>query len=106
MKKQETGSVEIVLIIIVIVLLAGLGYLFYKNKHTKTASVTVTKTTASQATPVAAAGTTAAIDSLTTQDAASESAIDQKHAGNENTAAQSANAAAANVGGAYNESSL
>lgn len=104
--KKEAGfsAIEFLLVVVVIGLLAGLGFMFYKRQHKSVtpSSVTVSKTQ----TVAPTAGTAASIDSLTSQDAASESSIDQKHTSSESTTAQSSNAAAANLGGAYNESSL
>lgn len=105
MKKKQAGFsvVELLLVLVMVALLVGLGYLFYQRRQ-KAATTTTTSTQSQTVAPTA--GTTASIDSLTGQDASSESTIDQKHTSGEGTTAQSANSAAANVGGAYNESSL
>ena len=107
MKNKDAGfsAIELLLVIVVIALLVGLGYIFYQRKH-KAASVSATTNVVKSQTVAPATGTTSSIDTLTKQDASSESSIDQKHTDSEGTTAQSANPAAANVGGAYNESSL
>jgi competence protein ComGC len=53
-----------------------------------------------------AAGSTAAIDELTAQDADSEAALDSRYATDDLQSAQNADAEASNLGDAYNESSL
>jgi prepilin-type N-terminal cleavage/methylation domain-containing protein len=107
MKNKDAGFsvIELLLVIVVIALLVGLGYIFYQRKHKASTASTTTSVVKSQ-TVAPITGTTSSVDALTKQDAGSESSIDQKHTDNEGTTAQSANQAAANVGGAYNESSL
>ncbi|MEI7682683.1 MAG: prepilin-type N-terminal cleavage/methylation domain-containing protein [Candidatus Saccharibacteria bacterium] len=110
MKNNQEGfsAIELVVIVVVIALLAGLGFMFFqrKNKSTSSTNSTASTTVKSQFAAPIAAGTTASIDSLVSKDASSESTIDQKHTASEGTAAQSTSSAAANIGGAYNESSL
>lgn len=101
MKKNQAGFVDMMLVIIIAVLLLGMCYLFYKHRHVTKVAPTTAK---SQSIPPAI-GSTAAIDNLTSQEVNNETAVDQKHSG-ESATAQSANSAAANIGSAYNESSL
>jgi len=101
MRSGQNGFsvIEGLLIVAVVAVIGASGYLLYQSHHKPTKTVTATKVTP-------AVGTTESIDSLTAQDASSEAAIDAKHSAAETSAAQSANTAAANIGGGYNESSL
>jgi len=103
MHSEQKGFslVEALVIILVIGVIGASGFLLYQNHHKKPVQ---SATTANQTTPPA--GTTQSIDSLTANDAKGEAAIDAKHTTSETSAAQSSNSSAANIGGAYNESSL
>ena len=117
MIKIEHGfsAIEGLLVIVVLVVIGGVGYTVLNRGH-KTASVDKTATThaatqpesqtAATDKPLAPVGTTESIDSLTTQDINSESSIDSAHSASEQATDQNANSAAANIGGAYNESAL
>jgi Tfp pilus assembly protein PilV len=107
MRKTQQGFsiVETLLAIIVIAAIAGLGFWVYHQNHKTTA--TNNSTTASNNTAAATtAGTTQSIDNLTQQDVTSEQAIDSRYASTDQTTTQSANGAAANMGGAFDETTF
>jgi hypothetical protein len=117
MKKIEHGfsHIEGFLVVLVLVVIGGVGYSVIHRSHkvnseTSKPAVTTPVSSTTQTTPAAqplsTVGTTQGIDSLTAQDAGSESSIDSKHSNSDQTTTQSANGAASNVGGAYNESSI
>jgi Tfp pilus assembly protein FimT len=112
MRRSDQGfsTVETLLVLVVIATITGLGFWVYRQNHTKTtansSNSSVAGSTSSPATTSAAPGTTASIDSLTTQDVNSEQSIDSKYSNNDQTNAASANAAASNLGGAYDETSF
>lgn len=113
MNSQKGFSPVFILLVVAIIGLVGtVGYYVYSNnKPAKTVTkTTVTKTTtdttATDQKTAVPTGTTATIDTLTLQDASGEASIDSKYADTEQTTAQSANSAAASVGGSFDESSL
>lgn len=109
--KNEGGAgfavVEAVLVLVIVAGVIGAGAYVYSAHHKKStdteASVTNTSST-TQAVPLN--GTTSSIDQLTQQDAQSEANVDKSADAQSQSAATSANAAASNVGGAYNENNL
>lgn len=107
-KSQKGFSVaEIILVIGIIALVGGVGFFVYnKAQSTKKADTANSQTGSSTKSATPVAGTTESIDAITAQDAASEATIDSKYSESEQTTAQSSNAAAANVGGSFDETSL
>lgn len=105
MRKAQEGFtvVEVILVLAVLVVIGGVSYAVL---HRASRSVASSQTAPTSQAPAAAVGTTQSIDNLMAQDAASESAIDTRHTSNDQTNAQSTNGAAANVGGAYDESTF
>jgi hypothetical protein len=108
MKRHQTGFSAIagLLVIIVISLVGGIGYYVVSQNNKAQKTAVESSGAANSTTYVPAAGTTGSIDSLTAQDAASESKIDDQYGNNDQTAAQSATPAANAIGGSYDESSL
>jgi len=95
------AAVETLLLVVILGLVAGVGYWVTTQRHKTTASVTsLTPSTATKA----ASGTATAIDQLTASDAQAETTISTKHDATTQANAASSNAAASNIGGAYNES--
>ncbi len=91
------------LLVIVIVLgISGVGYYVYHQNHKGTGAANTSANP--QSANTVQAGTTAAIDSLTSQDSKAEDAIDAKYQNSDQTTVKSANGAAANLNGAYDES--
>jgi Tfp pilus assembly protein FimT len=115
MTKNEDGfSVVEMAIVGVIVIVIGVVGFSALNRKQSVASVTkpvshnepVKQVTPTTAQPVQTADIAQNIDSLISQDSASESAIDTNNSNNDQATAQSANGAASDVGGSYDESSL
>ena len=101
MTTTERGfsHIEGLLILVVLVVIGAVGYGVMLHGHTVASVTTPTKT-------LSTVGSSQNIDNLTTQDASSESSIDSKYSTSDQTTSQSANNAASNVGGAYDESTL
>ncbi|HSX53301.1 MAG TPA: prepilin-type N-terminal cleavage/methylation domain-containing protein [Patescibacteria group bacterium] len=97
------AMVEALLVIIIIGLVVGVGY-WVATQRNSTKSPTSSAIPAGQA--AAPVGTAAAIDTLTQQDAQSETAIYTKGDTTDQSNAQSTNSALTNLGGAYNETNL
>lgn len=97
-----------VLFALAIVGVGAISFLASQHFMTKTsstvASTTQTQSSAQQAATVPAVGTTASIDALTNEDASGEAAINAKYEQADQSSSQATNEAAANIGGAYNES--
>jgi len=101
------AAIETVLVLIIIGIIAGVGYWVVTQRNNTTASTTSTNTPVTVIGQVTAkAGTLSAIDQLTTLDSQSEANIDTKYDSVDQTSAQSANTAASNIGGAYNEANF
>lgn len=99
-KERGFSAIETVLIVVIVALIGGLGYWVYHQRQTK-------KTTASQSVQTAKSSAASdQVDSLLQQDADDESNIDARHESSEQTTAQSADSAASNIGGAYNETNF
>ena len=94
-------AVKIALVVVAVGIIGWLGYNMVQNNNKL---ATVKPTPQSQAVPVI--GTSASIDSLTTQDANSETAIDSSHMNQDQTNTQATTTAAGNIGGAYDESNF
>jgi len=116
--RAEAGfsMIDALLVLVIIGILVGVGAYVYKQNHknvmspTAAASTTATTTSPGSASSTNSStnqtGTTAYINQLTQQEAESESSITSQNDNAESQAALSANSAATNVGGAYNESTL
>lgn len=102
MNKAPRGfsAVETLLILALLALVVGVGYFAY-HAHYKTTASTSGSTTQS------ASGASPNIDAITSKDTADEeSDVDASYAATQTTAAQSTDQAAANLGGAYNETTF
>jgi uncharacterized protein (UPF0333 family) len=98
------SAVEALLVIVIVAAVVGTGlYINHRHKSKVTSS---TSSVAKAPTPSAQPGTTASITQLTQQDATTEQAVDKNYDSQTQQTATSANPAAANVGGAYDASSL
>jgi Tfp pilus assembly protein PilE len=106
MKTSERGfsAVEAIVIVVIIGLVGGAGYVAYHRHHTQGNMASTTSSSTQKVTTQP--GTTANIDQLTQQDMNDEASVDSKYTSAYQSAAQSSNQAAANVGGAYNESNF
>lgn len=98
-----------ILFSLAVVGIGAVGYLtahrFMTQSSSSVASTHTTPAAQQQAAPAAPAlGTTASIDSLTAEDASSEASINAKYEQSDQSAAQTTDRAAANVEGAYDES--
>lgn len=102
-RAQGFAVVETLLILVIIAGIVGIGAYVLRQKNN--ANSTLSSSTAPAVTS-APAGTTAAIDQLTQQDAQAETSVDSAADAAAQQAATSANSAVSNVGGAYNETSL
>lgn len=104
-KPQGFTALEGILVLAVLVVIGGISYaVLHRASHQ--ASVASSQTSQSTQAPAAPVGTTQSIDNLTAQDATSESAIVTRHTSADQTTAQNTNGAAANLGGAYDESTF
>lgn len=108
--KSEGGAgfavVEAVLVLVIVAGVIGAGAYVYSTHHKKSttdASLTSSSST-NQAVPLN--GTTSSINQLTQQDAQVEGNVDKSADAQSQATAASANTAASNVGGAYNENNL
>jgi len=106
MKKSKPSPggfavIEGLLVIVIIGIVGATGY-WVLTQRTTPDSGSATTTNSASAKP----GTISAIDQLTDQDSQSEASISNQYDAAEQSSAQSSNAAAANVGGAYNETNF
>lgn len=102
-KRQEGFSaVEIVLVLVIVAAVVGVGYYVWHQGQSNQLS----NNSSTPATTKAPAGTSASIDQITTQDAQTETAVDNGADKQTGQNATSADTALNNVGGAYNETSL
>ncbi len=100
MRRFEKGysTTMAVVAVLVVVAIAAIGYgIYQKNHKTVAATVSVQKTTVFT-------GPTAAVDSANQQELSTESSSDTQATAADQTNSSSSDQAAANVGGAYNES--
>ncbi|HEV7453717.1 MAG TPA: hypothetical protein VGO07_00490 [Candidatus Saccharimonadales bacterium] len=93
--------VELLVIVVIVGLVGAGGYVVYNRNHNKK-PVTLNAPVNNNA----PAGSTQSIDEITANDQNEEDSIDAQHANTDQSAAQSTNGAASNIGGAYDESSL
>ena len=104
LSKSTAGfaALEALLVVVVVAAIVGLGVYVMHQKDTadKNLNSTATSKTA------APAGTAAAIDQITQQDAQTEANVDKNNDNSVQQAAGSDNTAVNNVGGAYDENSL
>ncbi len=102
MKTSERGFsiVEVVIVLVVLGLIGGVGYATFHKKDSNKSG------TASTSKAVDANGTTQSTDTILNQEIDDESSVDSSYTSGDVSNAQSANSAASNIGGAYNESNL
>lgn len=97
--------VEALLILVILAAIVGVGAYVVRQKHN--ANSTLGSGTGGNSTSTKApAGTTTSIDQLTQQDAQTEAGVDAAADNSTQQTSTSANGAASNVGGAYNETNL
>lgn len=112
MRTPQKGfsTVATLLVLLNVVLLGVLGYMVYQRlQPADTVENQITAGQASKktsATTTNAEGTTDSIDKLTTQDINSETSLDTRYSDSDQSDAASTDNAAANIGGAYDESTL
>lgn len=100
------AHLEILLVAVAVVIVGAVGYLFYHNIiANKSTDDTVSSTTNKSVAP-APAGTSARIDQITAQDAATEAGVDSNADTQSEQNVTSADSAVSNVGNAYNENDL
>lgn len=105
-RQSEKGfaAVEVLLVLLIIVIVGFVGFWVYKQRGSKpTQSATTAPATT---TPAATTGTTAAVDQVLEAESKDEESINTKHEATAASNATSANSAASNLGGAYNETNL
>jgi len=110
-RSEPTGfaPVETVLVLIIIGIIAGVGYWVATQRTNNNATTTASSSTApsvSNGKVTASTGTLTAIDQLTAIDGQDETKITSQYDGADQSAALTANNAASNIGGAYNEASF
>lgn len=106
-QKKEGGIavVELVLLLVIVAAIVGVG-LYVARQKTNTESTLSTANSSNSSVPKAPQGTSASVEQLTEQDASSEAAADHSADTSVQQDAASANGAASNLGGAYNESNF
>jgi prepilin-type N-terminal cleavage/methylation domain-containing protein len=111
MRKTQAGftAIEFLIVIVFIAVIGGVGYHIYHDRYkpvslslSNTAAVNTTGSSVPSNVPAAIQN----INSLTSQQASSEASIDSQYSSNDQADAQGANAAASNLGGAYNEAAF
>ncbi len=99
------AAVELALTLVIIGIAGGVGF-WVATQHKPTTPQAAVVPASTTKVSTAKTGTTAGIDQLTAGDASAENAIDKKYQSTEQSDTTSADTAAKNVGGAYDESSL
>lgn len=100
--KSGFAVVEALLIIVIIGIIGGVGYWVMTQRN----GATDTATEAAKTLPTSKPGTLSAIDQLAGQDSQTETNIGNQYDTQTQTTAQSSNAAASNLGDAYNETNF
>jgi prepilin-type N-terminal cleavage/methylation domain-containing protein len=100
--------VEVVLVLVIVAGVLGAGAYVYSKHHkantTASTSNTATTTASNQSVPLN--GTTNSVQQLTQQEVQSETTVDSSIDAQNQQTVTNVNAAATNVGGAYNENTL
>ena len=110
-KRSEDGfgAVEGLLVIVLIVIIAGAGILVFKNRKTADSlpqSENAVTTASSQVVDAKKIGTTDGVEQDNSNETAGEDSINASHTNSDQQNVASANSAASNIGGAYNESTF
>jgi prepilin-type N-terminal cleavage/methylation domain-containing protein len=93
--------VELLIVVVILGLIGAGGYIIYDRTANK-----ADKTPTAPVSSGAPAGSSQHIDDVNTNDQNAEDGIDSKHISSDQSNIQSTNGAAANIGGAYDESSF
>lgn len=97
--------IETLLVLIIIGIIACVGY-WVATQRTNNDTANNSSQNASANNPAAKPGTLSAVDQIIQVDTQAENSIDSKYETADQSSALSANTAAKNLGGAYDESSL
>lgn len=95
-QKQGFTAIHALLVVLIIGVISAVGYGVYQKNHAPSKTVTIKKT-------VIYSGPTGSVDSSLDSEISSEAKADAQAASSDQTNATSADQAATNVGGAYDE---
>lgn len=95
-QKQGFTAIHVLLAVLIVGVIGAVGYGVYQKNHTSSKTLTVKKT-------VIYSGPTSAVDSSLDSELSSEAKADAQASSSDQTNATSADQAATNVGGAYDE---
>lgn len=95
-QKQGFTAIHALLVVLIIGVIGAVGYGIYQKNHSTSKTVTVKKT-------VIYSGPTASVDSSLDSEISTESKADAQASASDQSNASSADQAATNVGGAYDE---
>jgi prepilin-type N-terminal cleavage/methylation domain-containing protein len=93
--------VELLIVVIIVGLIGAGGYIVYSRNANKAATPSAAPVSSG-----APAGSSQHIEDVNTNDQNAEDTIDNNHISSDQSNIQSTNSAAANIGGAYDESSF
>ena len=103
------GAIEGLLVVVLVIIIAGAGILVVKNRKTANSlpeSENATTTAPSQVVDANKIGTTDGVEQDNNNEITGEDSINASHTNSDQQNVASANSAASNIGGAYNESTF
>lgn len=111
MPKQDSTSngfavVETILVLVILGIIGAVGYWVVTQRSTNEKPADSTSSASQASKPAAKPGTLSAIDEISQQDGKTEGDISAKYETTDQSAVLSANSAAKNLAGAYDETAL